>query len=205
MTLEILHQVHPIFVLSLADLLLALLWVVGAILWFRGAPTKEWCFAASLPTVVSIWVVLECYTTCRFSHKHLHTEKLTLQLKVEMHGHLKFCNTWSITAIWFDIMICIMLWDITWHHMTSHDITQHHMTSPDIAWHHTTSHNITWHRMTSHDITQHFLFFIDTWVCYSEPHTCICTASLLKPQTEKLHWHSGKFKPPSHWLFTLHK
>ena len=77
------------------------------------------------------------------------------------------------------------------------------MTSHGITWHHMTLHDITWHCMTSHDITQHFLFYTDTWVCYSEPHTCICTASLLKPQTEKLHWHSGKFKPPSHFVWVI--
>lgn len=46
-------QVHPIFALSVADLILALLWMVGGTLWLRHAPSRSWCFAVSLPTVVS--------------------------------------------------------------------------------------------------------------------------------------------------------
>ena len=47
-------QVHPIFQLSVADFLLGVLWIVGGVLWFRGVPNKVWCFAVSLPTVVSV-------------------------------------------------------------------------------------------------------------------------------------------------------
>lgn len=46
-------QVHPIFAISVADLMLALLWMVGGTVWLRRAPSRSWCFAISLPTVVS--------------------------------------------------------------------------------------------------------------------------------------------------------
>lgn len=51
-----LDQVHPIFALSVADLMLALLWVVGGTLWLRQTPGmhKTWCFAVSLPTMVCL-------------------------------------------------------------------------------------------------------------------------------------------------------
>jgi len=45
-------QVHPIFAISVADLMLALLWMVGGTVWLRQAPSRSWCFAVSLPTVV---------------------------------------------------------------------------------------------------------------------------------------------------------
>jgi len=51
-------KVHPIFVLSIADCILALLWVVGGTLWFRGVSHgRVWCFVVTLMTVI-----LECVT-----------------------------------------------------------------------------------------------------------------------------------------------
>lgn len=50
-------QVQPIFVLALADLALALMWVSGAVVWFRlESPNREWCLAIFLITVVSIYL-----------------------------------------------------------------------------------------------------------------------------------------------------
>ena len=53
-------QVHPIFVLSIADGMLAVLWVVGGALWLKGgvSQSRVGCFAVSLMTVVSMcgWV-----------------------------------------------------------------------------------------------------------------------------------------------------
>lgn len=48
-------QVHPIFVLSIADLMLAMLWLLGGGLWlWRDVNmSRVWCFSASLMTVVS--------------------------------------------------------------------------------------------------------------------------------------------------------
>ena len=48
-------QVHPIFVLSIADGMLAVLWVMGGALWLRGGVSQNrvGCFAVSLMTVVS--------------------------------------------------------------------------------------------------------------------------------------------------------
>ena len=48
-------QVHPIFVLSIADLMLAMLWLLGGGLWLRRDVnmSRVWCFSASLMTVVS--------------------------------------------------------------------------------------------------------------------------------------------------------
>ena len=47
-------QVHPIFVLSLADCMLAVLWVVGGILWLRRTPymSRVGCYSTSLLTIV---------------------------------------------------------------------------------------------------------------------------------------------------------
>ncbi len=49
-------QVHPLFVLSIADLLLALLWGVGALLWLARTEDlkRGWCMAVSLTTIVSL-------------------------------------------------------------------------------------------------------------------------------------------------------
>ena len=51
-------QVHPIFVLSIADGMLAVLWVMGGALWLRGGVSQNrvGCFAVSLMTVVSVCV-----------------------------------------------------------------------------------------------------------------------------------------------------
>ena len=39
--------------ISIADFLLAVLWVGGSLVWLRGTfAHRGWCFAASLPTVV---------------------------------------------------------------------------------------------------------------------------------------------------------
>ncbi len=49
-------QVHPIFVLSIADLMLAFLWVIGGVLWLTSVSNHlVWCFMATLMTVVSVW------------------------------------------------------------------------------------------------------------------------------------------------------
>ena len=46
-------QVHPIFMLSIADLLLSLLWMIGSGVWLRGIEQRVWCYAISLLTIVS--------------------------------------------------------------------------------------------------------------------------------------------------------
>ena len=46
-------KVLPIFSLAVADLLLALLWIIGGALWLRGIEDRKFCFAVSLFTVVS--------------------------------------------------------------------------------------------------------------------------------------------------------
>ena len=51
-------QVHPIFMLSIADFLLATLWTVGGGLWLEGSfvrsgSDRDGCFAILLATVVS--------------------------------------------------------------------------------------------------------------------------------------------------------
>ena len=59
-------QVHPIFVLSIADFMLAMLWVFGGGLWLRRDVnmSRVWCFSASLMTVVSTLHMWCCETTC---------------------------------------------------------------------------------------------------------------------------------------------
>jgi len=63
-------------VLSLADTLLALLWVAGGVMWLRRIPDRVWCFAVSLPTVI-----LECVTV-----------NLTLVYALLAHSSLKQKN-----------------------------------------------------------------------------------------------------------------
>jgi len=58
-------QVHPIFVLSLADCMLAVLWVVGGTLWLRRTPymSRVGCYSTSLLTIVGTHRSVEwCYT-----------------------------------------------------------------------------------------------------------------------------------------------
>lgn len=50
----VLLQVHPIFVLSAADLLLSFLWIIGGGAWLRRLGDRVWCYAISLPTIVSL-------------------------------------------------------------------------------------------------------------------------------------------------------
>ena len=50
-------QVYPIFVLSIVDTLLGVLWVSGSIVWLRGGLAhhehlRVGCFALNIPTVV---------------------------------------------------------------------------------------------------------------------------------------------------------
>lgn len=48
-------RVHPIFVFSIADIMLSMLWIAGSALWLlrHSSMRRGWCFAASLMTVVS--------------------------------------------------------------------------------------------------------------------------------------------------------
>ena len=46
-------QVHPIFMLSVADLLLSILWTLGGGAWLRRLGDRVWCYAISLPTIAS--------------------------------------------------------------------------------------------------------------------------------------------------------
>ena len=55
-------KVHPLFVLSIADLLLSLLWGVGGLLWLvRSEDLKRgWCMFVSLTTIVSTQSACAC-------------------------------------------------------------------------------------------------------------------------------------------------
>ena len=51
-------QVHPIFVLSIVDTLLSLLWISGSIVWLEGGAgdqshSRVGCFTITLMTVVA--------------------------------------------------------------------------------------------------------------------------------------------------------
>ena len=51
-------QVHPIFVLSIVDTLLSLLWISGSIVWLEGGAREQshsrvGCFTITLMTVVA--------------------------------------------------------------------------------------------------------------------------------------------------------
>ena len=48
-------EVHPIFMISVADCMLGLLWIVGAVIWFlpRDLYKHVWCYALALLTAVS--------------------------------------------------------------------------------------------------------------------------------------------------------
>lgn len=48
-------EVHPIFMLSLADCMLAALWIAGSIMWYVGESSYQnvWCYAITLITTVS--------------------------------------------------------------------------------------------------------------------------------------------------------
>ena len=54
-------QVHPIFVLSIVDTLLSLLWISGSIVWLEGGAggqshSRVGCFTITLMTVVAkVW------------------------------------------------------------------------------------------------------------------------------------------------------
>ena len=50
-------QVLPIFILSIADFLLACTWIVGGTMWFAEVSNRSWCFVPSLLTVVSVKAV----------------------------------------------------------------------------------------------------------------------------------------------------
>ena len=43
----------PIFILSIADFLLACSWIVGGTMWFAEIANRTWCFFPSLLSVVS--------------------------------------------------------------------------------------------------------------------------------------------------------
>ena len=49
-------EVHPIFMLSLADTMLSILWIAGAGLWLADPDSYNnvWCYAITLMTVVSL-------------------------------------------------------------------------------------------------------------------------------------------------------
>jgi hypothetical protein len=54
---EVRHpKVLPIFSLAVADLGLALLWIIGGALWLRGVENRQFCFIVSLLTVTLVCV-----------------------------------------------------------------------------------------------------------------------------------------------------
>jgi len=84
-------KIHPIFMLSIADCMVAALWVVGSIFWFSGIEDRRWCFAPSLLTVI-----LECVTVnltlvyALFSYatlKHRDLNKILVNMDVERVWH----------------------------------------------------------------------------------------------------------------------
>ena len=48
-------DVHPIFMVSLADCMLAALWIAGSAMWYSGRDTYQnvWCYAVTLTTSVT--------------------------------------------------------------------------------------------------------------------------------------------------------
>ena len=51
-------QVHPIFVLSIVDALISLLWIIGSVVWLGGGEQRQsrvGCFTINLMTVVSMF------------------------------------------------------------------------------------------------------------------------------------------------------
>ena len=48
-------DVHPIFMVSLADCMLATLWIAGSVMWYTGpdAYRNVWCYAITLITSVT--------------------------------------------------------------------------------------------------------------------------------------------------------
>lgn len=51
------------FVLSLADFMLACLWIVGGYFWLRRVDNKAWCLVVSLMTIVSLLLYLGSLST----------------------------------------------------------------------------------------------------------------------------------------------
>ena len=56
-------QIHPIFVLSLVDCMLAVSYVIGGLLWLRRSTvsSQAWCYFTSLLTIVGM---VECHRMC---------------------------------------------------------------------------------------------------------------------------------------------
>lgn len=48
-------EVHPIFMLSLADCMLSVLWIAGSVIWFHPVDSHQqvWCYTITLMTAVS--------------------------------------------------------------------------------------------------------------------------------------------------------
>ena len=74
-------QVHPIFVLSIVDTLLGVLWVSGSIVWLRGGLAhhehlRVGCFALNIPTVVgaanSQEILLSLFSNLFYHHTELY-------------------------------------------------------------------------------------------------------------------------------------
>lgn len=49
-------KVLPIFILSIADFLLACTWIVGGTMWFAEVSNRSWCFVPSLLTVILVCI-----------------------------------------------------------------------------------------------------------------------------------------------------
>ena len=72
-------QVHPIFMLSVADFILAICWLLGGVLWLQTKASHYFgfCYFLAIVTVVSTWIHTQhhihntIYTTPYYTQHHI--------------------------------------------------------------------------------------------------------------------------------------
>lgn len=110
------HKVHPIFILSIADTMLALLYIIGGIVWLRqesAITSRVWCFAAYLPTIILQCVTVNLtvlYALLAYSGvKKRHTGNLLVQTPLNEHVWSSFRTTLSYIVAWMLPIVIVML------------------------------------------------------------------------------------------------
>ena len=76
-------KIHPIFVISVADCVLGLSWLLGGAMWFGRIQHRSWCYLPSLLTVVRI--------TQPHTHAHTHTRT---------HAQIMVCVCVNLTVVY---------------------------------------------------------------------------------------------------------
>eukprot|EP00731_Ephydatia_muelleri_P022542 Em0015g125a len=91
------QNVTPIFMLCIADLLLALTWLVGGVLWLRSV-NSSWCFVASLLNIILECVAINLTLVYAIVARSKSTRR---HLIANPSRRTQLCSSWKTFLLYF--------------------------------------------------------------------------------------------------------